>query len=186
MEKIIIHLYVHIENKYSKGEKMLKTKRKVAWLLVMVMLLSLANPCAISAQAEESNTVVQDVTTEENSEKDATTTEEVVEEKTSTEATTEVATESSTEMTSEKTESTTEIASEAATTEVEASTETTTELPRDEVATTEQSEESTTEEPAVETKVKPPVSKLLNEAKDTKESEKKYVIYNSSNPYGVS
>ncbi len=163
-----------------KGEKMLKTKRKVAWLLVMVMLLSLVNPCAISAHAEESNITVQDVAIDETTDidTDATTTEEVQEEKTTaTEATTEVATESSTEMTSEKTESTTEIASEAATTEVEASTETTTEVPRDEVATTEQSEESTTEEPAVETKVKPPVSKVLNEAKDTKESEKKYVIY---------
>ena len=159
---------------------MLKTKRKVAWLLVMVMLLSLVNPCAISAHAEESNITVQDVAIDETTDidTDATTTEEVQEENTTaTEATTEVATESSTEMTSEKTESTTEIASEAATTEVEASTETTTEVPRDEVATTEQSEESTTEEPAVETKVKPPVSKLLNEAKDTNESEKKYVIY---------
>lgn len=70
----------NIDNKYAKGEEMLKKRRKVAWLLVVIMLLSLANPYAISVHAEENNTIVQDDTTGENIDASATTTEEVTEE----------------------------------------------------------------------------------------------------------
>jgi len=137
-------------------------RRKIAWLLVTVMLLSLVNPCVVSTYAQECETIVEDIATEEIADENVTMTEEIAKEvPTEVDITTEQKTEALVE------ETTTEVVTEVITT--------------DSTLSEESSEEGSTPEQIVLSSEIPesvePIIVSLESKLETQKASKKYTIY---------